>query len=589
MIQSVLCSMYYLFRKYFNIKSRKAYFESHASNDFAGNMFRIAEELLSERYGKFQIYISLRDFKNIPANVKLLLQKYPHAVIKVVRRSSIQNYYVLAVAKYLFTDVDFLATYEKRKGQVVIQTWHGTPLKHLGFDYTLDVSLTSNQKRAFAIADYCLFPNEYTMQHMIDSYRLENMMQGKILLEGYPRNCIFFDEDAANHLRSTMGLSNQEVFVYMPTWRGSISGGARATEQANQIQTYLAELDEKLTDNQVLFAKLHRLNRTNIDFSEFKHIRAFPEDCETYQFLSIANCLITDYSSVMFDFLCTKKKIILFAYDKEQYLQQQGTYFDIADLPFPIVDDVESLVKELNLPKNYDDTFACQKFCPYDDKNSTMRLCSEIINNQQECIEITPPNNNKNNVLLYGGTLLPSVTTLNFIHLLDHLDTDSNNYCITFLNTEFRTNSIRLQCITKPLNLISIDSFEGRFVYPTISEKISLYLYKQSKWMRRILRKKVKDFYSREFNRQFFGIEWSKIIHFGGSDEVSLALFEFSSVKEKYIVTYPETHHNSRYFEELIAEAPKNGCKLIPVMENSFLHPIYNSTYIVEELLCFKN
>ena len=107
--------------------------------------------------------------------------------------------------------------------------------------------------------------------------------------------------------------------------------------------------------------------------------------------------------------------------------------------------------------------------------------------------------------------------------------------------------------------------------------------------MRGVLRKKVKDFYSREFNRQFFGIEWSKIIYFGGSDEVSLALFEFSPVKEKYIMTYPETHHNSRYFEELMAEAQKNGCKLISVVENNFLHPIYNSTCIVEELLCFKN
>ena len=80
--------------------------------------------------------------------------------------------------------------------------------------------------------------------------------------------------------------------------------------------------------------------------------------------------MITDYSSVFFDFACTRRKIVLFPYDKEEYLETRGMYFDMDELPFPQVFDVPELVEELRSEKNYDDSEFIRKFNAYDCPNA---------------------------------------------------------------------------------------------------------------------------------------------------------------------------------------------------------------------------
>lgn len=83
-----------------------------------------------------------------------------------------------------------------------------------------------------------------------------------------------------------------------------------------------------------MFVKLHNYMNNAIDFSIYSHIKPFPDIYESYAFLSIADCLITDYSSVFFDFANTGRKIILFAYDKEDYLKQRGLYISLMNCLF---------------------------------------------------------------------------------------------------------------------------------------------------------------------------------------------------------------------------------------------------------------
>ena len=247
-------------------------------------------------------------------------------------------------------------------------------------------------------------------------------------------------------------------------------------------------------------------------------------------------------------------------------------------------------MKELNKPKEYNDDAIYKTFCPYDGKDSTARLCATIINESKACVEIIPPINRKKNILLYSGALTNNHTTCNFLYMLDHLNISDNNYCVSFLNTKFRSDSIRLQCIDKNFDIISIDSFEGSFIYPTISVKLALYLWKRYNCFRHLLEEKVRTFYIKEFNRQFWNIHWDKIIRFGGLDIESLSLFIFAPVKEKYIFLYDEMYRiEDRLFKQLLVEAQKNDCHLIQVKNNNILTPVYEGTRIAEELNCFKN
>jgi len=560
-------SLYRLFLKLFKVNPRCAYFESHASVDFAGNMYRIADVLLNGKFGRIHIYISTKAPTVIHPNVLQLKKRYPKAKITIVGRESLKNFYALSIAKYIFTDSSFIIPYEKRTGQVVVQTWHGTPLKKIGYDYVEDVAFTSNQKRAFAIADYCLFPNRYTMEHMIDSYRLENTMSGKILLGGYPRNSIFFDAEAAQALRDKLGLKGKRVYVYMPTWRGTLRDASQRKQQTLNLQKYLAQLDESLEDDQILFAKLHRLNQAEIDFSAFEHIRVFPTEYETYQFLAIADCLITDYSSVMFDFLCTRKKIILFAYDKQEYLQRQGTYMDFDALPFPQVKTIPELVEELGSPKLYNDDDAYAQFCPYDCAESAALLCDTVVGGKTDsCVILNPPDNQKENVLLYCGALTTNTTTLNFLRFLDQQDSNKENHFVTYVNTAFFSNPIRLQSVARPTNLIAIDMYAGSAVCLTVAEQVLLKLIVSFPWLYGVAGKKIDRMFKREIERQFWGIKWDRIIRYGGLDADSLGLMAFCEAKEKILLMYPETQKKrkeDKQFSVFWDLAEKKGYKTI--------------------------
>lgn len=250
----------------------------------------------------------------------------------------------------MLTDVAYYPLYRKKHGQINISTWHGTPLKTLGYTFYEDEYVVANQKRGFILSDYFVCPNEYTFECIKTSYQLEGLLKGKVLYGGYPRNNVFFKEPNEK-LRKHLKIEGKKVIVYMPTWRGKVIR-VNDTVQVATLQSMMKQIDDKLTNEDVLFVKLHRLNMAEIDFSELNHIVPFPEEFETYDVLNLADVLITDYSSVMFDFLCTRRKIVLYCYDKEDYINNRGIYFDINQLPFPIVTTIDELVKEVHSQKN---------------------------------------------------------------------------------------------------------------------------------------------------------------------------------------------------------------------------------------------
>ena len=130
----------------------------------------------------------------------------------------------------------------------------------------------------------------------------------------------------------------------MPTWRGVV-GKVETEEQVLEVQNYLLQMDEMLSDDELLLVRLHPFGAKAIDYNKFRHICAFPDGYDPYDVLNMVDCLITDYSSVFFDFSNTGKKIVLFVYDKEQYLDDRGIYVQLDSFPFPQVQNVSELVK----------------------------------------------------------------------------------------------------------------------------------------------------------------------------------------------------------------------------------------------------
>lgn len=522
---------YIKFIKKYKIEENYIFIEPQQGRTINGNMFYIIKELATnELYKDYKIYVPLKKEEKEKSEKILLYNNIKN--INIVNFYSKEYYKLLATSKYLITDTSFPVAFIKRDGQKILNTWHGTPLKYLGKNIKNNFHSIGNVQKNFIVSDYLLYPNEYTKEHLIEDYMLENICDAKTILAGYPRNTAFFDNESENVIRKELELEGKEIFVYMPTWRETYT---REEIEINKIRTSsnLLEIDRKLNGNQILYVNLHPLERKNIDFSIFKNIKEFPENYETYQFLNIADCLITDYSSVFFDFAISKKKIILFSYDEEEYLENRGLYFDYNKLPFTKTKTVEELIEALNSKKNYNDDEFIEEFCKYDSKDITSKICETFILNKKNDLVIEPiKNNQKENVLIYAGNLAKNGITSSLRNLLYNIDTTSKNYYLTFSANKISRNKEQLLNFPKNVKYISTTGKTNM----TIMQKLILIFYKKDLIPQSMVNNTIKKVYSEEIKRLYGNIKFSTVIQFGGYEYKKILLYsQFNCNKVIYV------------------------------------------------------
>lgn len=422
------------------IDEKSIFIFSQQGNNLNGNMFYLLKELAkSETYNDFIIYIGYTNgnkekFKKLLENYNILNR------VKFVKNKTNRMAKILAKSKYLFTDTSMPIYFIKRKEQVYLNTWHGTPLKTLGKSTENDFFDIANVQKNFVVADYLLYPSEYMMDIMIRDYMLQGIANNKIMLCGYPRNEIFLRDDI-EEARKREKLNNKTIIAYMPTWRGSVRDIDIET-QLDIARNHIKEISNKLTENQLLYVNMHPFIGNKMDLSGYKNVKPFPKNLETYDFLSLCDILITDYSSVFFDFAISNKKIILFAYDEEEYFKDRGVYLPFKELPFPKVKNVKELVEEINSPIKYASTEFLKKFCKYERKDISKLICEKIFFNKENEIKILDmPESKKENVLLYVGNFKPNSSTRDFIKVVNNTEQQSEyNYYISYITRNLRPN-----------------------------------------------------------------------------------------------------------------------------------------------------
>ncbi len=358
------------------IDDKSLLFISNSGDNLAGNPFYLALDAAARK--EYKIYMGSKN----PQKDKLVVQKLGVDII-LLKMGSPQFQLVLATAKFLITNYRFPTYFCKREGQVIMNTWHGTPLKSLGKHMNNGLRDLGNVQSQFLACDYLLYPNMYTKAKMFDAFQLNELFQQKALVSGYPCNSIFFDRTYEKQLRAALGLQGKKVVVYMPTWRGQSTAAMDRSYQAT-MKEILSDIDEQIDNETVLFVKMHNLASRAIGLTGYKHIRPFPDNLEIYYFLNIADILITDYSSVLFDFANTRKEIILFSYDEEEYVTERGMYMGLSEIPFKRVHTVRDLTACIRdwhgnisiSPTAYDEF--CMRFCSLDSAQ-TVEIVNDII------------------------------------------------------------------------------------------------------------------------------------------------------------------------------------------------------------------
>ena len=498
-----------IYNTYYNddLDEKLVYLESRDGLDFTGNIFRIVEELSTGDYGDLKIYVHAKP--HVVDKIKDYQKNYNLHIDKIITKEAMATR-ILEKAKYIFTDSGIRPKYVKKEGQIFINTWHGTPLKLMGKYNTPEEYRLGNSQHPLLSSDYLLYPNQYMKEKMIKSYMIDKIYSGKILMEGYPRNSVFLKE---SWLKEKLDLSDYDIFVYMPTFRGILMDRDDDI-QKNDVESYLSELDIKLKDNQILFAKLHVLNGANIDFDKFNHIEPFPEGYEVYDVLNMADVLITDYSSVFFDFANTHRKIILFNYDEDDYVSYRDFYLSLSELPFPKVQTVDELYHELNSPINYDDNEFFNTYCTYDNPNAANNICRHIFKDEKVCKEESIENKNPN-ILIYAGSFDDPAVYSSLMEMIKELNREDFNFFITFKQWD-EYISINHEEIFKQIPE-DIGVLPLRFdLTPTIKEKIAYDKYFSSK--QSDFPALLEKLFKRSFEKQFGNVKWDKLIDFCVND-----------------------------------------------------------------------
>ncbi|GAB3273998.1 bifunctional glycosyltransferase/CDP-glycerol:glycerophosphate glycerophosphotransferase [Arthrobacter pigmenti] len=312
------------------------FFESFSGRAAADSPLAIHRELV-RRGDKRPKYWSVTD----------LSVAVPDGGTPVVRFSR-QWYELLETAAYLVNNGFFPSNFRKSPGQTYVQTWHGTPLKKIGHDGPtrhLNLSRLAALNHEPAQWDSLLAQNDYAAQVLPTALRYT----GEVMVIGYPRNDSLITQAPAHRavVRELLGISNNQTAVlYLPTWRDDVTDFNKPHGHVDMLEP--AILRAGLGEDWVVLRRSHpdmtghreALARPDLDVS------GYPDINDLYL---AADILVTDYSSVMFDFCKTGKPMYFLAPDLESFRSgPRGFYLDLETVaPCPVVASTPELVAVL--------------------------------------------------------------------------------------------------------------------------------------------------------------------------------------------------------------------------------------------------
>ncbi len=377
-------TLYQMFGERKAIDQKTIVFESFAGKGYSDNPKYIYEEM----YKKYPDYKYIWVLNN-PNKFEI-----PGPAVKVKRLSK-EYYNAYATAKFWVANARTPLSLIKKPGQVYIQTWHGTPLKRLGNDMkvvrmpgTTTAAYKYNFRKETNRWDYMLSPNRYSSHIFKSAFWMDD---DRILETGYPRNDILTtrkdDHDFINGIKEKLGISpDKKIILYAPTWRDDeyIKKG----KYKFNLKIDLENLRDRLGEDTVILLRMHYLIASALNIKEYKgfaiDVSNYPDISELYL---ISDLLITDYSSVFFDFGVLKRPQVFFSYDLDKYKDNlRGFYLDYYnDLPGPIYEEPYSMaiaLKDIDTLaikyQNKIDAFY-DKFCDLEDGTAAIRVIDKMI------------------------------------------------------------------------------------------------------------------------------------------------------------------------------------------------------------------
>lgn len=335
------------------------FFESFHGKSYSGQPRYIYEKLLELGYDKYLDFIwSYTGDLELPGN-------------PIITDRDSRNYEnLLKDSQYWITNISFPILKENDE-TVYLQTTHGTPYKRMGEDIETN-SKKINKGRVLVESDtwnYLLSPNDFSK----DVFKRAFKYDGTIINKGYPANDIFYqnNEKKMEELRKSLNIpKDKKIILYAPTYR-DYEEDSEKQKMFNLLMDF-KDFYKNLSEDYVLIVRLHYILSKDLEIED--EMKDFIIDLSNYNDIAdlylISDILITDYSSVFFDYAHSKKPILFFVPDIETYSEFRGLYAEVQEnLPGPEIytnqDLIDSIKNIDNISEEYKGKYEIfyEKFC----------------------------------------------------------------------------------------------------------------------------------------------------------------------------------------------------------------------------------
>lgn len=333
--------------KFFNlfpISNKKIILDNFNGKGYGDNSKYIVEEINKRNLGYDLVWIlkNKKDARTLPDNVRY------------VKYNSIKYFYDICTAKIWVDNHRKIIDLDKRKKQYYIQTWHGgIALKKIEKDAqdVLEPKYIEQAKHDSEMIDLMVSNSRFCT----NMYKTAFWYNGEILECGSPRNDILIKGMGYNkdEILNKIGInSNKKILLYAPTFRKD-----EGLDNYNiNFETLVQNLNEKTNEDCIVLLRLHpniAYKSKELYNGEFGEVLDVSDYGDIYELMLVSDILITDYSSVMFEFSITGKPVFLYAKDIDNYINDRGFYFDYYKLPYKLsVNDKELLENILNFDYN---------------------------------------------------------------------------------------------------------------------------------------------------------------------------------------------------------------------------------------------
>lgn len=314
----------------------KAVCQSFYGRGYSDSPRAIAEELRRRGWEVYWVVKGEREAKTLPPDVTPLLLDSPSAIFHLCTA----GVWVDNCRKWAYT--------QKRGSTLYVQTWHGFPLKRIEGDAegALDPSYVKAAKKDSKLADLFLSDSEF----LTDIYHRAFWYDGPVLENGFPRNDVLVHGDpaAAKKAREALGIADDvHLMLYAPTFRKDFGLSAYDVDYERVVKA----LEARFGGKWLMLARLHpniadKASELNLDPKFIRNASDYPDIQDLYL---ISDALLTDYSSVMFDYLPTGKPCFLYSNDLSAYRGDRNFTFDLEKLPYARAesnDELERLISD---------------------------------------------------------------------------------------------------------------------------------------------------------------------------------------------------------------------------------------------------